>query len=418
MSLSLPEPTPAAIGTAKIEWVRRRSPVLDGFVRERLGDGALDGVTIAVVVHLEAKTAFLAIILADAGADVVVAGSNPRTTRQDVVEALKARGMTVVAAADGDYESWNRELLAAADCGPTYIVDDGAELTLRMARHRPELFNRLKGVSEETTTGTARLQAMSAADALPFPAMTANNARCKHLFDNVYGTGQTGIQAMLRLTNRQIAGTHLAVVGYGFVGRGTARYARALGAYTYVVETDPVRALEAHMDGHTVGSPADVLPTAEMVFTATGGVRAIGEEDLAFLRNDVVLANVGHSDLEIDIEALRRAATSIDHPREDVETFRLGDRDVHLLSSGALVNIAGGAGHPVEIMDLSFAVQAVGTHYLATHKLTPGVHVIPQELDNAIAAAKLRSLGISLTQTRANQKEDVKEMLDGDQRDE
>jgi adenosylhomocysteinase len=418
MSPSLPGPTPASAGTAQIDWVRRRSPVLDGFVRERLGDGALDGLTIAVVVHLEAKTAFLATVLADAGADVVVAGSNPRTTRQDVVEALKERGMTVVAAADGDYDSWHQELLAAADYEPTYIVDDGAELTLRMARHRPELFARLKGVSEETTTGTARLQAIAAAGGLPFPAMTANNARCKHLFDNVYGTGQTAIQAMLRLTNRQIAGAHLVVVGYGFVGRGIARYARALGAHTYVIETDPVRALEAHMDGHTVGSAADVLPTAAMVFTATGGVRAIGEDDLPMLRHDVVLANAGHSDLEIDVEALRGAATSIDHPREAVETFRLGGRDVHLLASGALVNIAGGCGHPVEIMDLSFAVQAVGTHYLATHALRPGVHVIPAELDNAIAEAKLRSLGISLTHTRANQREDVTEMMDGGLHDE
>jgi adenosylhomocysteinase len=413
MVAPLPAPTAAADGTAQIDWVRRHAPVLDGFVRERLADGALDGLTIAVVVHLEAKTGFLASVLADAGARVVVAGSNPRTTRADIVEALKERGLSVLAAAGRDYESWHQELLATADHKPEYVVDDGAELTVRMARHRPRSYARLKGVSEQTTTGTARLKAIAAAGPLPFPVLTANNARCKHLFDNVYGTGQSTLQALLRLTNRQIAGARLVVVGYGFVGRGIARYARALGARTHIVETDPIRALEAHMDGHVVGSAPDVLPAAEMIVTATGGVRALGAEELPFLSHDVVLANAGHSDREIDTDALRKAATSAHPSRNAVQTFRLGDRDVHLLTAGALVNIAGGSGHPIEIMDLSFAVQALGIHYLATHELKPAVHVIPAELDNAIAAAKLGSLGISLAHARADQKEDLRELFDG-----
>lgn len=397
----------AAVGQAQIEWVRRHSPVLDGFTRQRLSDGALSGVRIAVVVHLEAKTAFLATVLADAGATVIVAGSNPRTTRDDTVLALAERGLTVVAAAGGDHDSWHAELLAAADCEPEFIIDDGAELTMRMARHRPGLFARLRGVSEETTTGTARLQALAAGGKLPFAALTANNARCKHLFDNVYGTGQTTLQALLRLTNRQIAGAHLAVIGYGFVGRGIARYARAMGARTYVAETDPVRALEAHMDGHTVGSAQDVLPAATMVVTATGGVRAIGAGELPLLRHDVVLANSGHHDLEIDVEELAAAASATEQPREGVVTYRLGEKEIHLLAGGALVNIAGGMGHPVEIMDLSFAVQGLGAHHLVTTKLAPGVHVIPRELDDAIAAAKLSSLGIRLARARADQADDI-----------
>lgn len=403
--------TEAEVGRAQIEWVRRYSPVLDGFVRDRLSDRAIEDVTVAVVVHLEAKTAFLATVLADAGADVIVAGSNPRTTRQPVIEALKERGLTVVSAAGGDYDSWNRELLDAAAHEPEYIIDDGAELTMRMSRFLPAQFARLKGVSEETTTGTARLQAMSAAAGLPFAAVSANNARCKHLFDNVYGTGQTTIQALLRLTNRQIAGARLVVVGYGFVGRGIARYARAMGARTAVIEIDPVRALEAHMDGHIVGAPDDVLPSAGMVVTATGGRRAIGEDDIEFLHHDVVLANAGHHDLEIDVEVLARSASSVDHPRQGVETYRIGDRDIHVLVSGALVNIAGGSGHPVEIMDLSFAVQGLGVHYLATTELAPGVHVIPKELDDAVAAVKLRSLGISLTEPRWDQQDDIQEWI-------
>lgn len=403
----------AAIGHAQIEWVQRHSPVLEGFVREKLADGALAGVRLAVVVHLEAKTAFLATVLADAGADVVVAGSNPRTTRGEVVQALIERGLTVVAAPGGDHESWHAELLAAADTEPEFVIDDGAELTLRMARYRPDLFARLKGVTEQTTTGTSRLRALARDGLLPFPALTANNARCKHLFDNVYGTGQTSLQALLRLTNRQLAGAHVAVIGYGFVGRGIARYARAMGARTYVVEIDPVRALEAHMDGHAVGSAHDVLPAATMVVTATGGVRAIGAADFPLLRDDVILANAGHHDLEIDVEALDTAASAHEQARDGVMTYRLGDKEIHLLVGGALVNIAGGMGHPVEIMDLSFAVQGVGAHYLVTMKLPPGLHIIPQELDDAIAAAKLTSLGVKLDRARPDQQDDFSSIAGG-----
>lgn len=394
------------VGRAQIEWVRRNSPVLDGYVRNLVSDGSLKGKRIAVVVHLEAKTAFLATILADAGAEVIVAGSNPRTTRGPVVQALKERGITVVAAPDGDHHSWEQELRAATELAPEYIIDDGAELTMRMMHHRPDLFKLLKGVSEETTTGTARLKAMQAEGLLTFPTLTANDARCKHLFDNKFGTGQTTMQALLKMTNRKIAGAKVAVIGYGYVGRGIAQYAKAMGALTFVSETDPVRALEAHMDGHTVGSLATVLPEATMVVAATGGMRAVGARHFDFLRDDVVLANAGHHDLEIDVEALLAASTSKRDSREGVETFLLGNRKIHVLSGGALVNIAGGAGHPVEIMDLTFAVQALGTHYLMTTPLEPGVHIIPKELDDSIAAAKLQSFGVTLEEIHADQNDD------------
>jgi len=401
-----PENALARDGAARIEWVRRHSPVLDGDVRATLSDGALRGARVAVVVHLEAKTAFLATVLADAGAEVIAAGSNPRTTDAAVVAALRARGMTVVAEAGGDYDSWERELRAAADLEPDFIIDDGAELTMRTAEHRPDVFARLRGVSEETTTGTLRLRAMEAAGRLPFPAYTANDARCKHLFDNRYGTGQTTIQALLRLTNRQIAGARVAVIGYGYVGRGIAEYARAMGARTFVTEIDPVRALEAHADGHVVGSRADILPEAEMIVTATGGMRAIAEHDLPLLRHEVVLGNAGHHDLEIDTEALAGAADRVEASRPGVTTYRLGDRDVHVLADGALVNIAGGSGHPVEIMDLTFAVQGLGLHHLASDPPPPGLHVLPKELDDSIAAAKLASYGIRLDELRDDQFDD------------
>ena len=232
-----------AEGDARIDWVSRYSPVLNGMVRKTIGDGSLKGKKIAVVVHLEAKTAFLALVLADAGAEVIVAGSNPRTTNQSVVEALRDRGLTVVSNAGGDINSWEKELLAAADHEPEYVIDDGAELTMRIGMYRPELFKKLKGVSEETTTGTARLLSLEAAGKLPFPALTANDARCKHMFDNRYGTGQTTMQAVLRLTNRQIAGAVVTVIGYGYVGRGIAEYAKKMGAHVRIVENDPVCAV-------------------------------------------------------------------------------------------------------------------------------------------------------------------------------
>jgi len=396
----------AADGAARIDWVRTHSPVLNGFVRERLSDGSLRGKRVAVVVHLEAKTAFLATVLADAGAEVVAAGSNPRTTDASVVAALRARGMTVVSDAGGDYDSWERELRAAADCEPEYIIDDGAELTMRTAEHRPDVFARLRGVSEETTTGTARLHAMAAAARLPFPALTANDARCKHLFDYRYATGQTTLQAILRLTNRQLPGARVVVVGYGFVGKGIALYARAMGARTSVTEVDPVRALEALTDGHTVGSRGDVFPGADIIVTATGGMRAIAAGDLPLLAHDAVLANAGHHDLEIDTEALSRAASGVGETRPGVTTYTVGDRDLHVLAGGALVNIAGGSGHPVEVMDLTFAVQGLGLHHLVSAALEPGVHVLPQVLDDSIAAAKLAARGIRLDALRSDQRDE------------
>lgn len=399
-------------GLARIEWVHTHSPVMNTHVRKIVSDGSLRGKRIAVVVHLEAKTAYLAKLLADAGADVIAAGSNPRTTSAPVVAALRDIGIRVVSEPDGDHTSWEAELRAAADLEPEYVIDDGAELTMRIGIHRPNVFARLKGVSEETTTGTARLYAMQEAGKLPFPALTANDARCKHLFDNRYGTGQTTVQAVLHQTSRQIAGVPFAVVGYGYVGRGIAQYASALGALVHVIEADPVRALEAHMDGHHVGSAASTLPDARFVVTATGGMRAIGAPEVAHLRDDVVLANAGHHDLEIDIDHIAQVAEGTTEVSAQITSYALADKTVHVLSGGALVNIAGGSGHPVEIMDLTFAVQGLGAHHLINTPMTPGVHVLPKAVDDGIAAAKLASLGISLATARQEQQDNSMDWID------
>ena len=380
-------------GERRIAWVARHSPVLNRLARERLADGALRGCRVAVVVHLEAKTAYLATLFAEAGANVVVAGSNPATTQDAVCAALVARGIEVHATHGASVEEFVGDLLAVADAAPEIVVDDGAELTARIVEHRPRLVAGLRGVTEETTTGVGRLRAMQNAGRLTFPAIAANDAWSKHLYDNRYGTGQSTLTAILRLTNLSAAGKEFCIVGYGWVGKGLARYAEGIGGRVTVVEIDPVRALEAHMDGHGVASLAQALPDADVVVTATGGIEALRGEHLGRLKDDVLLANVGHDDREIDVAALGPG----EDVRPGVTRHELASgRRAYLLVEGRLVNIAGADGHPVEIMDLSFSVQALAAHLLASQELPPGLHRLPAGLDREIARTKLDTLGLEL----------------------
>ena len=389
------DPSLAPAGEQRIAWVARHSPVLNGLARARLADGALRGKRVAVVVHLEAKTAYLASLLAEAGAEVVAAGSNPGTTQDAAAAALVARGIEVHATHGASPDEFERDLLAAADAQPDIVVDDGAELTLRILDHRPEVAAKLRGVTEETTTGVARLRALEASGRLSFPAVAANDAACKHLYDNRYGTGQTTVEAILRLTNLLAAGKVFCIVGYGWVGRGVARYAAGNGARVTVVEIDPVKALEAYMDGHRVAGAAGGLADADVVVTATGDVGVLGRDGLALLKDGAVLANAGHDDREIDVEALGPG----EEVRPGVTRHELGGgRAVYLLVGGRLVNIAGADGHPVEIMDLSFSVQALAAHLLASTEFPPGVQPFPAELDREIARTKLASLSVTLPQ--------------------
>jgi adenosylhomocysteinase len=288
------------------------------------------------------------------------------------------------------------DLLRVADTEPELVIDDGAELTRRIVDHRPDLVARLAGVSEETTTGVRRLRALDAAGRLTFPAIAANDTRCKHMFDNAYGTAEATLTAILALTNVLAAGREFCVVGYGWVGRGLARAARGLGARVTVVELDPVRALTAHMDGHRVVPLARALPDADVVITATGLVEAVASDAFEHLKDGAILANAGHHSREIDVPALAAAADEVVDARPGVRTYTLGDRRVHVLVDGALVNIAGLDGNPVEIMDLSFSVQALAVHHLASRSLEPGLHAFPAELDDEIARTKLATLGVEL----------------------
>lgn len=370
-------------------------PVLHRF-SARLGDGALRGRKVAVVVHLEAKTACLVLALREAGAEVVAAGSNPLSTQDAVCAALAERGVEVHARHGVSPEEFTADLLAVAETGPELVIDDGLELTRRMAERRPDLFERLQGVSEETTTGVARLRALEREGLLRFPAVAANDARCKHMFDNPYGTGQTTLTAILALTNVLAAGREFCIVGYGWVGKGLAKAAHGLGGRVTVVEIDPVRALTAHMDGFRVAPLHRALPDADVVITATGLIEAVGADALGFLKDGVLLANAGHHDREIDVAAIVAQAGETIDARPGVRTYLLGDRRVHVLVDGALVNIAGLDGNPIEIMDLSFSVQALSIHALARGALPAGLNRFPDDLDDLIARTKLETLGIEL----------------------
>ncbi|HKP09722.1 MAG TPA: adenosylhomocysteinase [Gaiella sp.] len=387
------DPSLAPAGEQRIRWVERHSPVLNRLARERLADGALRGRRVAVVVHLEAKTAYLALLLAEAGAEVVVSGSNPGSTQDAICAALVARGLEVHARHGASRDEFDADLLAVADTAPEIVVDDGCELTARIVEHRPDLLGGLRGVTEETTTGVARLRAMEAAGRLTFPAIAANDARCKHLFDNRYGTGQSTLAAIDRLTNLTFAGREFCIVGYGWVGKGLARYANGEGGRVTVVEVDPVAALEAHMDGHRVARLEDALPDADVLITATGAIDAVPRKALPLLKDGAVLANGGHHEREIAIDGLGPG----DEVRPGVAEHVLDDgRRVYVLVEGRQTNVAGGDGHPVEIMDLSFSVQALAAHRLAQGGLEPGLQPFPAALDAEIARTKLATLGIEL----------------------
>ena len=386
------DPSLAPEGHRRIDWAWQHMPVL----RRLSSELSVAGRRIAVVVHLEAKTACLALALREAGASVVAAGSNPLSTQDAVCAALVERGVDVFARHGVPADEFTADLLAVAETAPELVIDDGAELTRRIAQHRPDAYETLRGVSEETTTGVTRLRALETDGRLPFPAIAANDARCKHMFDNPYGTGQTALTAVLALTNVLAAGREFCIVGYGWVGRGLARAAAGLGGRVTVVEIDPVRALTAHMDGYRVAALADALRDADVVLTATGLTQAVPAEALGLLKDGVLLANAGHHDREIDVPALAASAGEIVDARPGVRTYVVGDRRLHVLVDGALVNIAGLDGNPIEIMDLSFSVQALSVGHLAANSLSPGVHRFPDELDDLIARTKLATLGIEL----------------------
>jgi adenosylhomocysteinase len=400
------DPSLAPEGRRKIDWVAQHAPVLNAIFEERLSDGSLEGRKIAMTIHLEAKTAYLAILLSEAGADVTVSGSNPLSTQDDVCAALAEREVRVFATHDPSEEEFEGFLLRTIETGPEIVIDDGAELVSRMILYRPDLLEGVIGASEETTTGILKLKAMDAEKALIFPVLAANDARMKHLFDNRYGTGHSSIVSLLSNTNLFLSGKTVVVMGFGWVGRGLAKYAKGMGARVVICEPEPVKLLEAYAEGYEAMNSLAAAEIGEIFITGTGNLKVLRSEHFARMKDGVLLANAGHYDHEFDLAALAEEAAAVREVRRNVTEYEMEDgRRFHVLARGRLVNIAAADGHPVEIMDLTFAVQALAAHHLANHasEMTPGLHTIPDEIDEYVARTKLATLGVEPEQLTEEQ---------------
>jgi adenosylhomocysteinase len=397
------DPALAPDGHRKIDWAAEHSPVLNS-VRDRfLKDGTFDGLGVGVALPIEAKTAYLTVVLAEAGADVAVASPGPFFVQDDVAAALAERGVTVFASSDNDPEDADRELErvidGATDNKEAVFIDDRAGLVRLAHTTRRDLLGRIRGASEETTSGVAKFSAMEREGILEFPVIAANDARCKYLFDNRYGTGQSTLTAIMQNTNLMVGGKRLIVLGYGWCGKGIARYAAGLGARVSVCEVDPVRGLEAYADGFDVLPAIEAVEVGEIFVTATGSSGVLAERHFERMRDGVILANAGGVDVEIDVDGLRAAARDIREVRSNVEEFTMSDdRRLYLLGRGMVVNLTAGDGHPVEIMDLTFAIQALCAHRLANEhaSMENRVHLLPREIDDEVARTKLDAVGMGV----------------------
>jgi adenosylhomocysteinase len=388
-------------GRHRMEWAEQEMAVLRG-IREEFGtERPFAGIRVGATMHVTTETANLMIALQSGGADVVLSASNPLSTQDDVAAALVSYYEIPVFAIKGeDNETYHKHLNAVLDHKPHIIMDDGADLVSTLHKSRRELLPNMIGGTEETTTGIVRLRAMAKEGKLEFPMMAVNDALTKHLFDNRYGTGQSTMDGIVRATNFLIAGRTVVVGGYGWCSRGIAMRAKGLGANVVVTEIDPLKALEAAMDGFRVLPMLQAAKEGDIFVTATGDINVIDEHHMAVMKDGALLANSGHFDVEINKPALR--ALSIDEPkrvRPFVEQFTLKDgRKLNLLGEGRLINLAAAEGHPAAVMDMSFAGQAMAAKYLLDNRgnLANKVYTVPEEVDQAIAAIKLRSMGIEI----------------------
>ena len=400
------DPGLATAGQAKIDWALAHMPVLGAVGEGIAARGSMRGVRVAICLHLEAKTACLALTLHRAGASVAITGSNPLSTQDEICAGLAARGPSVYAwhaPTPAEYTDFLRDVL---DTQPEVILDDGADLIALLHAERPEQAAGVRGATEETTTGLHRLRAMAAEGVLRFPVIAVNDARMKYLFDNRYGTGQSAWEGILRATNLLVAGKEVLVCGYGWCGRGVARRAQGLGARVLVCEVDPIAANEAVLDGCQVLPALAAVERADFVVTCTGNRRVLGKEHFLRCKDGVVLANAGHFNVEVETAELAALAESRRQVRPNVEAFRLPDgRTLYLVAEGRLVNLAAGDGHPVEIMDISFAIQALALELAATSGagLPRGVVPVPEGIDQAVARLRLLAAGAAIDELTQQQ---------------
>ena len=398
----------APSGETKIAWVRRNMPVLRGIEADFAREKPFAGMKIALSVHLEAKTAYLCRVLAAGGAEMYVTGSNPLSTQDDVAAALAAGGMEVHAVYGASEEEYFGHIKNVLSHGPNIIIDDGGDLLETMRTDFPELCRDVIGGCEETTSGIHRIRKLAKAGQLPFTMVEVNDADCKHLFDNRYGTGQSVWDAIMRTTNLIVAGKVVVVSGYGWCGKGVALRAKGLGAKVVVTETDPIRAIEAVMDGYEVMPMRDAARIGEIFCSVTGCKDVMGAEHFALMRDGAILSNAGHFNVEIDMEALEKMAVRKYTARHNITAYVMPDgRELFVLGVGRLVNLACGDGHPAEIMDMSFAIQALSAEYLAKNagKLPCAPLTVPREIDEAVARRKLASLGVEIDTMTTEQKD-------------
>lgn len=398
----------APSGHQKIKWVKDNMPLLNGLEKEFIENKPFDGVKITLSVHLEAKTAYLCLVLAAGGAQMSVTGSNVLSTQDDIAAALADAGLKVFAYHGATEEEYNRHIEMALEHKPNIIIDDGCDLVACIHQRRPDLGEEVWGGCEETTTGILRLKAMENEGVLKFPMLAVNDAKCKHLFDNRYGTGQSTWDSIMRNTNLIIAGKTVVVVGYGWCSRGIALRAAALGANVIITEIDPVKAIEAKMDGYQVMKMEEAAKYGDIFVSATGCCKTITMEHMLTMKNNAILANAGHFNCEIDMASLEKAAKSKYESRKNIMGYLLENgRTVHVIGEGRLVNIAAADGHPAEIMDMSFAVQALSAVYIKNNhlKLLNKVINVSDEIDSLIANRKLKAWGIEIDELTKEQEQ-------------
>lgn len=395
-------------GERKISWVKQNMPLLRSIEEEFSAEKPFEGLRIALSVHLEAKTAYLCRVLAAGGAQMFITGSNPLSTQDDVAAALVHSGLRVYAWYGADDEEYHRHIGRVIEAAPNIIIDDGGDLVHFIHTERPDLIPNVIGGCEETTTGINRLISMNRAGTLKFPMILVNNADCKHLFDNRYGTGQSVWDGINRTTNLIVAGKNVVVAGYGWCGKGVAMRAKGLGASVIVTEIDPIKAMEAVMDGFKVMKMEDAAQTGDIFVTVTGCNDVITEKCFMNMKDGAICCNAGHFDCEVDVAWLRANCVRSWEARHNIMGYQLSNgRSIYIIAEGRLVNLAAGDGHPAEIMDMSFAVQAMSALYLVKNKdkLDGMIIDVPAEVDRKIALRKLSAWGIEIDTLTEAQKE-------------
>ncbi len=389
----------APSGQIKIDWVRRNMPILNQIKARFVAEQPFAGLNVLCCLHLEAKTAYLAQILAAGGARVAVCGSNAHSTKDDVAAALATSGVRVYAHHGASDAQMHQYMNDALDIEPNIIIDDGGDIVEILHTERRELLTQIWGACEETTSGVVRAQAREQAGELAFPVVLINDARCKYLFDNYHGTGQSVWDGFMRATNLSICGRTVVVIGYGWCGKGCADRARGLGARVIVCEVDPVSAVEAHLQGFEVMPLREAVTHGDVLLTVTGGKHALDAAHFPLMKDGVVLANAGHFAREINLGALREQAVAVQELRENVQGFEMSDgRWLYLLGNGGLVNISCADGHPADIMDTSFALQALSAQYLVRQRgqSRAGTVVVPEQIDLQVASLRLSGLGVQI----------------------